>query len=375
MNILITGSRAPASMDMMRSLIHQGYNVYSADSMRFPLGRFVKGLKKHFTVPKPNRYVPHFINAIQDIVIDNKIDIVIPTCEEIFFLSQGYEQLSKYTRLLCEPFERLLPLHDKYAFNQLVVEYGLNAPESWLLNNHQDKKQLPIDMPMVLKPVYSRFGSDVIIKPQQETINALLLERAYLAQRFINGKEFCAYAIVYDGKVLVQSCYHPKYTAGPAAGIYFEPANISAITHFIEVFCQKYQFSGQIAFDFIVENQKAFVLECNPRITSGFHLIADTIQWSNLFNGKQHSQSLLTQPYMLGLGMKIHGCGYFYAQPKQVINDYRIAHDVLKNDAYPWIGLKSIMTIMNILLRMIIEKKSFHSASTDDIEYNGKVSG
>lgn len=373
MNVLVTGSRAPASMDIMRSLIKQGYQVYSVDSMTFPLGRFVKGLKKHFTIPKPNRNLQGFLDAIKAIVIDYKIDLLIPTCEEIFFISQGYTELSKHTRLLCEPFERLNPLHNKYIFNQLAQEYELDAPESWLLTTQADKKKIPKDTAIVLKPVYSRFGSHVLIKPTQEKIDELPLHASYIAQRFVAGKEYCAYAIAHQGEVLIHSCYHPKYTAGPAAGIYFEPAEIESITNFIKVFCQRYQFSGQIAFDFILEKDKAFVLESNPRITSGFHLISDHINWSEILQGKPQTLQPSTKPFMIGLGMKVHGLPHLWANSKEFIKDYRKAQDVMRDNAYPWIGVKSLITIANILARMMIEKKNFHRASTDDIEFNGEL--
>lgn len=373
MNVLVTGSRAPASMDIMRSLIKQGYQVYSADSMNFPLGRFVKGLKKHFTVPKPNRNLYPFLDALKTILIDYKIDLLIPTCEEIFFISKGYDMLSKYTRLLCEPFERLNPLHNKYTFNQLTLDYGLNAPESWLLTNQKDKGEIPKNEAIVLKPVYSRFGSHVILKPTQEKIDELPLNVPFIAQQFITGKEYCAYAIAHNGQTLIHSCYHPKYTAGPAAGIYFEPTNIKPISDFIKIFCQRYQFTGQIAFDFILKGDKAFVLECNPRITSGFHLISDCIQWSTILKGQHQKCQFPIQPYMIGLGMKIHGLNHLWANPKQFIHDYQKAHDVLKDRAYPWIGVKSLITMANILARMIKERKNFHQASTDDIEFNGEL--
>ena len=371
MKVLITGARAPASMDMMRSLIRQGFEVYSADSMAFPLGRFVKGITKHFTIPKPNTQLTAFIEALKDLVISNQIDLLIPTCEEIFFVSQGYKELAPYTRLLCEPFARLDTLHNKHQFNQLAQEYGLDVPESWLLTQESDKDLLPNPESLILKPVYSRFGSHLVIKPSSETLAKLDLSVPYLAQNFVEGKEYCTYALVENGRVLAQASYHPKYTSGPAAGIYFEPVDLKPINDFVRVFCKNYEFSGQIAFDFIVKDGKAFALECNPRVTSGFHLLSDHLDWQQLLAGKEQDIPVASQPYMLGLAMKLKGLHYFIKNPKNFTQDYLKAHDVLKNKAYPWLGLKSFITISNISLRMIKEQKSFHRASTDDIEFNG----
>lgn len=371
MNVLVTGSRAPASMDLIRSLVNQGHQVYSADSMRFPMGRFVAGLEKHVTIPKPNRQFSQFIQVIKNILIEHQIDLLIPTCEEVFFISQAYEELSRYTRVFCEPFARLNRLHNKHTFQQLVLEYGLDAPESWLLTIEQDKQQLPAHLDIILKPVFSRFGSHLVIKPTARQLNSLVLPVPYLAQRFVRGKEYCAYALVDKGEVLAYSSYHPKYTAGPAAGIYFEPAEISAITSFIHNFCQRYQYTGQIAFDFILEQDKAFVLECNPRITSGYHFLADHIDWVSMLQGTRQSVSLATQPYMLGLGMTMYGFKHLRKKPQAIISDYRRAHNVLKNKDYPWLAIKSMATLSNIVFRMLKERKNFHQASTDDIEFNG----
>ncbi|KTD41354.1 ATP-grasp domain-containing protein [Legionella parisiensis] len=374
MNILVTGGRAPATMDIMRSLINQGYEVYSAESMLYPLARFVKGVKKHFIIPKPNYDLAAFLKAIKEIVIEYKIDLLIPTCEEIFHISQGYEELSQHTRLFCEPFERLSQLHNKYTFNQLVSEYGLSAPQSWLMNTDKDKQALPEGEALVLKPVFSRFGTHTLIKPSKENISVLAINEPYIAQHFIHGKEYSAYAIAHKGEVLIQSCYHSKYQAGRSTGIYFEPAEIKPIIEFIKTFCKRFHFSGQIAFDFILGNNKAYALECNPRVTSGFHLLTDKIDWYTILRGERQydiPNMQHMQPYMLGQGMMLHCLKYIPKNPRQFIKDYQRAHDVLKHKAYPWFRLKSTLMMLNVLFRAVRVKKGFYPASTYDIDFNG----
>lgn len=370
MNILVLGGRAPAAMDLMRSLIHQGYTVYSAESMRYPLGRFVKGISKHFIIPKPNQDLPGFLKAIKDIVIGYAIDVLIPTCEEIFHLSKAHQDLSEYTRVFCEPFDRLNELHNKYLFNQLVLQYGLDAPTSWLISSEQDKQNIPQGQDLVLKPIFSRFGGRVILKPCTKALAELPIEDAYIAQEFVCGTEYSTYTIAHQGKVLIQSCYHSKYVAGRSTGIYFEPADIEPVNQFIKSFCAQHHFTGQIAFDFILSAGKAYVLECNPRITSGFHLISDAINWSAIFAGDKQSLQIPARPFMLGQGMILHAFKYI-THPRQFIKDYHLAHDILNNTAYPWLRIKSILTMINVLCRSLKVRKSFYPASTYDIDFNG----
>ena len=374
MNILVTGGRAPATMDIMRSLMNQGYQVYSAESMLFPLARCVIGIKKHFVIPKPNQDLAAFIKAIKEIVIQYKIDLLIPTCEEIFYISQGYEELSQHTKVFCEPFERLNQLYHKYTFNQLVHEYGLTAPQSWLVNTDKDKQNLPPDAALVLKPVFSRFGSHALIKPSPKELAKLTLNEPYIAQDFIQGKEYSTYAIARNGEVLIQSCYHSKYRVGRSTGIYFEPAEIKPITEFIKTFCKRFQFSGQIGFDFILINDKAYVLECNPRVTSGFHLLTDKIDWHSILSGhRQYDIPNMQhmQPFMLGKGMMLYSLKYLLKNPVRFIKDYRRAHDVLKNKGYRWLRFKSTLMLLNVFCRAIRVKKGFYPASTYDIDFNG----
>ncbi|KTC90264.1 ATP-grasp domain-containing protein [Fluoribacter dumoffii] len=374
MNILIMGGRAPATLDIMRSLMNQGYQVYSAESMLFPLARCVKGIKKHFVIPKPNQDLSVFLKAVKDIVIQYKIDLLIPTCEEIFYISQGYEDLSKHTKIFAEPFERLEQLHNKFSFNQLVKEYGLNAPQSWLITTDKDKQTLPADRELVLKPVFPIFGSRTLIKPTPKAITDLAIKEPYIAQQFIQGKEYSAYAIAHKGEVLIQSCYHSVYNAGRSTGIYFEPAEIKPINEFIKTFCKRFQFSGQIAFDFIIMNEKAYVLECNPRLTSGFHFLTDKIDWHTILSGQRQydiPNMQHMQPFMLGQGMLIYSLKYLLKKPGRFVKDYRRAHDVLKNKAYPWLRFKSTLTMLNVLCRAIRVKKGIYLASTYDIDFNG----
>jgi hypothetical protein len=70
--------------------------------------------------------------------------------------------------------------------------------------------------------------------------------------------------------------------------------------------------------------------------------------------------------------MKLNGFNYFRQKPREFIRDYKRAHDVLINKAYPLLRLKSLLTVSNIVLRMIKDSKGFHPASTDDIEFNGE---
>ena len=372
MKIMITGTRAPAALDLIRTLNAQGHIVFSADSMRFPLSRFSNCVSKHIRLPSPNRNLIQYKDALIQAIIKHKIDWLIPTCEEIFFISRFHEELSQYCLLFLEPLEKLKNLHNKYDIMSLIQECDILIPETTLLNSNKDKKNLK-NVPLVIKPVYSRFASFVLIKPSQKQIDALTIDKPYVAQEFIEGKEFCVYSLAQKGKLIARAAYHPKYTAGAGAGIYFEPAHPKDLDVFLEKIIAKINFTGQISFDFIENSNGLYVLECNPRATSGLHLLVDKINWQEALNGIPQITALSTQPKMLKFAMLSYELKALLSpNAKAFFSDYKQAQDVLNHPKDGWMHLKSIVSIMEICYRGLRFRKNFKNAATDDIEWNGE---
>lgn len=372
MKIMVTGSRAPAALELMRALYHQGHTVFSADSMKAPFSRYSKAVSKHILLPSPNRDLNHYFKTLKQAIIDNDIEILIPTCEEIFFISRFHKELSQYCQLFLEPLAKLTPLHDKFQFMKLVEDCDIGIPKTLLLNSNKDKELLDQTI-QVLKPVYSRFASFTLLKPTAKQIEQLDIKMPYVGQEFIEGKEYCAYAIAKNGKLICHAVYHPKYTAGSAAGIYFEAANPKGLKNFIEKLVKKINFTGQISFDFIENNSDLFVLECNPRATSGIHLMAQKINWQQALQGIPQSFQYPKNPKMLKFAMVSYGLkALFSKNAKAFIEDYRKADDVLNQSDDKWMHLKSLPSMTEIFYRCLKFKKTFKDAATDDIEWNGE---
>src|SRR5690606_31862881 len=106
----------------------------------------------------------------------------------------------------------------------------------------------------------------------------------WAVQEFIPGEEYCTYALCRSGTVIAEACYTPAFRAGQGSSVYFQPAVNADISAQVRDFVAGVHYDGQIGFDFIVrEDGKPFVLECNPRCTSGVHLLPDDIDWNGLF--------------------------------------------------------------------------------------------
>ena len=131
---------------------------------------------------------------------------------------------------------------------------------------------------LVFKPVWSRFGAEVLIRPDIASLRRVKpTELApWIAQEHLSGTEICAYAVARQGRVVALAAYRGLVRAGPGAAVCFDPMDAEIIRPFVETFVRATQWTGQVSFDLIrTEDGQIFPLECNPRSTSGLHFFTD----------------------------------------------------------------------------------------------------
>ncbi|WP_220208513.1 hypothetical protein [Reticulibacter mediterranei] len=317
-NVLLTGGRAFVTLELARHLARHGHRIIVAESMPVHLCRYSRCVANHYRVPAPNVEGDAFIDALIAIVQREKIDVLIPTCEEVFFVAQGLERLRPYCRVLCAPFEQLARLHSKWEFIQSAACYGLLVPQTYLFTSNADLHQFLQEHgeSFVLKPVFSRFASKVVFADTvADQIEQLPITQEYpwVAQQRIDGEAFCSYSIVSDGKLLAHAVYPVYYRAGLGSCIHFAPVEHVAIDDWITRFLQYERFSGQIAFDLIVTpDGKVYPIECNPRATSGLHLFRQGQPLHRALLApdepvEQMLRPLLTNRAMIAIAMLVYG--------------------------------------------------------------------
>ncbi|MGG4146412.1 ATP-grasp domain-containing protein [Paenibacillus algorifonticola] len=299
--ILITGGRAPAALDLARQLAEQGYEVYAADSMASPLIRFSTCIKRYEVLPAPRVDEAAFGKALAAMVEKYSIELLIPICEEIYYIAKLRGKLGR-CMVFTDEAERLTALHSKWAFIEMVREAGLAAPETKQLRSYTELKQLhnpASEQIWVLKPVYSRFATKVHIwhaneSPPPAAELQLSVDSPWVAQAFVAGQEYCTYSIVKEGKLLAYSDYAVDFTAGRGASTFFKPCHQPQLRQWVETFAAHTQFTGQIAFDFIIDESGAvWPLECNPRATSGLHLFDKRDRLGRALWGTGQSSSII----------------------------------------------------------------------------------
>jgi hypothetical protein len=379
-NILFTGGRAPATLELVRAFHRAGHTVFMAESLRGHLSEASNAVEKNFYVPPPRQQTAAFTDALKKIIIENRINMLIPTCEEAFYVAKAREEFP--CAVFVEPLKKLNEFHNKWRFVINAIGHDLYAPETMYLNNQDELLHAFAHWrELVLKPVYSRFAARTLILPtlKHALYKLTVTSKApWVAQEYIKGRQICTYSVCHNGRITAHTAYESTFTAGEGATIAFQHLDHLGTFNWVKTFVEKNHFTGQIAFDFIQSHDgQLYGLECNPRATSGVHLLASHPNFTEAFLNpdthcitptSDHSSMLATAMLVYGLPRAIKK-----KQFRQWIKTFFTSSDVILDfkDLMPFImQFKSILAYLSLTRK---EKITALQASTFDIEWNGEM--
>lgn len=306
--ILLTGGRAPATLHVLRLLHCNGHAVYQADALPFALAGASRYCRASLRLPPPAFDLPGYTRALRDFIQKNEIDLIIPTCEEVFYLAQIADQLP--APVFAPPIEVLRRLHSKWHFNQCLRDWGLPAVDTHRFDPGKKAEAVPDSFPVVVKAEYTRFGTSVrVLKNQaewQEFTHKLTETGSWVWQRYLQGQHWGTYSIAREGRVAAHAAYPLQWRYGAqGAATFFEAASQPEIARQVQAIAAALRYTGQLAFDFIQSEADGqfYAIECNPRLTSGVHLFAPADRIDQAFLAGTATSGPSGPPVCLGLPM------------------------------------------------------------------------
>ena len=90
-------------MELCRVFYRAGHNVILAESFPIHMLKWSKIVKKCYLVPKPRPYIKEYIGALIKIIKKEKIDILVPGHEEIFYITKQFKGIIQVPLLLAVP--------------------------------------------------------------------------------------------------------------------------------------------------------------------------------------------------------------------------------------------------------------------------------
>ena len=235
----------------------------------------------------------------------------------------------------------------------------------------------PAAAPLVFKPVWSRFASRVLLRPQPWEIEALhpTPQAPWVAQEFLEGEELSVYAIAQNGRLQAFSLYRSIYRAGKGAGICFEPVENGQARAFVTRFAAGTRWTGQLSFDLIRQPDGTVLpLECNPRATSGLHFFRDPHRFVKaVATGEGSVEPDVLRPQTVRLALWLYGlpAALRAGDIGGFLRTLKGADEVLDwpgDPAPKRAQARALAEIAGVALRHRI---SLQRASTRDIEWDG----
>ncbi|PTA66821.1 hypothetical protein [Deinococcus arcticus] len=267
--VLITGARAPVALDLARALRAVGAEVALADSVTPFAAHLLRPRVPVHRLPPPRRAFAAFRAALLRLLSTEAFDLVVPTCEEVFWLAEAARRDGWADRLLAPDPATLRALHSKALFPELARAAGVDAPQTWVLASPAQVQALHPEG-LIFKPEFSRFGAVRLGGPGAAPTPA----RRWVAQERLVGEELCVWSVAHGGELGACVVYRPTLRHGGGASYAFEAVDRPAVEAATRALVRATGATGQLSFDLIVTPEgRVAPLECNPRATSGLHLL------------------------------------------------------------------------------------------------------
>lgn len=379
--IIVTGARAPVALHWARLLSVAGHHVVLADSLSQPLSRFTRFKKRYCRLPPPSGNLAAYREAWCRLLDEEKPDLVLPTCEEVFFLSALRDRHGLAMPIFAPGFDLLSAMHNKFEFTRRagVLKTAIKPPETWLVNSHEDMATLASRADtLVLKPVWSRFGDSVLRRPSYERLARMDWSTGgpWVAQTFLPGEELSAYGLAHGGRLLAQRAYRGLFRASAGASVAFAPVDEPEITAFMSAFVAETGWHGQVSFDFRRDGAgQLHVIECNPRAVSGLHFFGQGDGLDRALLGEAAATPTLGIPQTMRLALLTYGLADAIASRR--MGDWWQCC-LAADDLTRWRGDRTFLLPQGLALAEILALalrtgRGLKAAATADIEWNGEA--
>lgn len=379
MNVLITSSRAPVTLELIRAFGRAGHTVYATDTQPWTLGSHSRYLARHIVTPPPRFDPPGFVSALERVIRAARIDWLIPTCEEVFAVARAYERLAVQTQVLTSPLALLAGLHHKYHFQQQAAALGLRTPATLLVRTPQELRAALERFPAyLLRPVYSRFATRIITNcgPRAGQIPLAACQpsptQPWLAQAYIAGESVCTYSTLHGGHVTAHCAYRTPFKVNHGSGVQFAAIDGAPTLALVRRLGAALGYTGQLALDLLQADDGLYLLECNPRATSGVHLLPAAA----LIGGLTHpAQSTYVAPpgrcRQLAIPLVSSALTEPHRWPALLWSLWRAGDVIIERDD-PLPGLVQLRMALHMVRLGVQQRRSLTAATTYDIEWNGE---
>lgn len=282
MRVLVTSSRNPFALDIIRKLGSSGHSVVASDTYGGAVGSHSKYLTGHEVTASPRYETDRFIDDVNGIVEKYGIEVILPSFEEAFYLAARSKDLPEDVTLYTGNFDKLARLHDKASFKRLCQDAGVPVPETTVVTSQRELQEAIQKYPRYFaRAAFSRGGVALLtntgplagkLDPEDVTPTP---DQPWLVQPFVDGPMVCTYSTIVEGRITSHCTYSVPEQWDHSTGVAFLAVDSTETLEYIQKLVDTLDphFTGQLSFDFVNDNGQLYAIECNPRPTNGVILI------------------------------------------------------------------------------------------------------
>ena len=267
----------PFALGLIRRLAEAGHTVYATDAYEVAPGSHSRFVAGHRVTAPPREDPERFAREVEAFAADEGVDLVVPTWEDVFYLSVHRGEIPLYGA----PFPTLARLHDKASFDRLCGALGVRAPETLVARSRDGLTQAIERFPSYFaRAVYSRGGVSLLtntgpLAGHVKVEDSDPTPRApWLVQEFVDGPMVCTYSTLHDGRATAHCTYRAPRQWEHSTGIQFESVDSEESLAVVEKIGGALGYTGQVSFDFVQSPEGLVIIECNPRTTDGVLLMS-----------------------------------------------------------------------------------------------------
>merc|ERR1711934_1066469 len=289
LRILVTGGKMSKASAVARAVGRDGHKVFTAEIMPYSLchTRFCSYVSKHYVLPRPTVQPKEWLAAVQAIVKEQNIDLIIPCTAPVESSAYAHlrERLPSHVRVFAFDGATSDELDNKYTFNQVLVKAGLSCPETAHMTCLKDaveffqrKEAAPDDgKRFIVKPaVYDpKARTEILFLPipdkerQLEYLKSRNATKAvpYVIEEVLENPEYGSYAIYNKGELTGFEYF--KSAASCLVYRQEQGKHYDQVLKLHQGLGKAMNLTGQLTLDLMHTKSGDLVpIECNPRIHS-----------------------------------------------------------------------------------------------------------
>lgn len=279
--VLLTGGKMTKCLQLARMFHAMGDRVIVAETPQYKYcgTRFSNAVAQFCKIPPIHVAGEAYQSALVNIAEKEQVDLFVPVASPSAAVVDAYAKpnFPDHTQVFHFNASIVEKLDDKHQFLMLCKEFGLSAPESYLIDDKerllshnfvQGKKYML--KKIAYDPVYRMDLRPLPHPDWQNRIKKLPISKhdKWVLQEFIDGEEICTHTTTINGRTNLYVC-----SESSPFQVNYVMKHLPQVAEWTQSFVQKLGATGQISFDFIVTKEGTVMpIECNPRTHSAITL-------------------------------------------------------------------------------------------------------